>query len=598
MAASSGPKIDASPARGALRTLSPWLGLALLWLLYELPSSLAPGSWEPWSMRPTLDVLLLLTLWGVSHVLPRFGRPLRLVLAVCAGGLVLFRLDEMIFRQLMRDEPLLYDQWFMVKHLLVLLNDLMSVGTALGVLAFFGVLGGSVWLARRLLRRAEVLLAPERRRRTALVALSLWGVMLGALAASSAEQPFVRVAAASLAGNVRDSLATYESVQRGVASSPYASYERIELARKPDVLLFLVESYGRLLSTDEGTRDTHALLLDKLEDELSATGWHSVSAYSRASVSGGRSWLSEGTILMGTPIKYEAVFDHLVSHRVPNLVGFLRDNGYETVMLAPADRERPGGGKVNRYGFDRVIGFEDIGYKGPSMGWGIIPDQYSLDFARRTLLEKKPGARPLFLDFHMVTSHAPWSAVPPLVDQPHLLDRLKSNFGPRPVDATPEAALRKHASHFERDDGKHLYMSHFTEKMRRGYQATIRYDLQAITQYLKQRPDDALVILLGDHQPPVITRANASFDCPIHVLARDPAMLAELERAGFSRGLWLPEDAPTPLSHAGLFSLLARVLAAYSGVPEQALPPVVPEGQQLLGPVGPAEVRQLAARGR
>jgi hypothetical protein len=590
------PDAETAPGtRGRLRELGPWLGLALLWLLFELPSSLTPGNWQPGVMRPTLDVLVLLTLWGASHWLPR-GQALRIALGVVAAVLVLFRLDEMIFTQLMRDEPLLYDQWFMVKHLLVLISDLMSYKTLLGVGGFLLGLGASVWLARGVLRSARVLLSSEHRARTLRVASVIWVVALAALAVSSPGFRLVRLATPAIIANVRRSLATYESVQRGVAASPYAGYQRIHLTKKPDVLLFVVESYGRLLSVDEGTRDKHALLLDGMEDRLSAAGWQMASAYSRASVSGGRSWLSEGTILMGTPIKYEAVFAHLVEHHVPNLVSFLDGNGYEGVLLAPADRERPGGGKINRYGFDQVLGYADIDYRGPSMGWGIIPDQYSLDFVRRRVLEKKPGAAPVFLDFHMVTSHAPWSAVPPLIDKPHLLDRLTANFGPRPKDADAAEALKKRASHFEHDeDAVHPYMREFTESMRHGYQATITYDLQAIMQYLEQRQDDALVVLLGDHQPPVITRANASFDTPVHVLARDPRLLEEFTRAGFQPGLWLPDDAPTPLSHAGLFSLFARVLAAYSGLPPASWPALVPEGQQLLGAPS-ASGKQLAAR--
>src|SRR5262245_49991029 len=100
--APSEPRETAQVSRtpGWLRELVPWLGLAFLWLLYELPRSLTPGNWQPGVMRPTLDVLVLLTLWGASHSLSH-GRVLRRVLGVIATLLVLFRLDEMIFTQLM-----------------------------------------------------------------------------------------------------------------------------------------------------------------------------------------------------------------------------------------------------------------------------------------------------------------------------------------------------------------------------------------------------------------------------------------------------------------------------------------------------------------
>jgi hypothetical protein len=117
--------------------------------------------------------------------------------------------------------------------------------------------------------------------------------------------------------------------------------------------------------------------------------------------------------------------------------------------------------------------------------------------------------------------------------------------------------------------------------MRRGYQATITYDLQVITRYLESRSDDALVIVLGDHQPPVITSADASFDTPVHVLSRSKARLAEFARQGFIDGLSIPDDKKPALAHAGLFSLFVRAMTRYSGTPEAALPRLVPDGHIL-----------------
>jgi hypothetical protein len=237
---------------------------------------------------------------------------------------------------------------------------------------------------------------------------------------------------------------------------------------------------------------------------------------------------------------------------VPNFVGFLNRNGYESVLLAPSDRNRPGVRLENKYDYARLLVKEDMNYRGPAMGWGLVPDQFSLDVARKKVLERQPGAKPLFLNFHMVTSHAPWAAV---------MRRLRR---------------------FQHDeDGVHPYMNRLTEPMRRGYQATIAYDLQVIERYLESREDDALVIVLGDHQPPVITSAQASFDTPVHIFSRDKARLAEFVRQGFVEGLRIPEQKPAAVAHAGLFSLLVRAMTQASGAPEQALPKLMPDGQLL-----------------
>ena len=263
-------------------------------------------------------------------------------------------------------------------------------------------------------------------------------------------------------------------------------------------------------------------------------------------------------------------------------MGFLNRNGYESVLLAPSDRNRPGVRLENKYDYARLLVKEDMNYRGPAMGWGLVPDQFSLDVARKKVLERQPGAKPLFLNFHMVTSHAPWAAVPPLVNDPTTLERLTSKF-PVVNDHVEggRAVMRRLRRYQHDDDGVHPYMNRLTEPMRRGYQATIAYDLQVIERYLESREDDALVIVLGDHQPPVITSAQASFDTPVHIFSRDKARLAEFMRQGFVEGLRIPEQKPAAVAHAGLFSLFVRAMTQASGAPDQALPKLMRDGQLL-----------------
>ena len=579
--------VESSPFRARLQALSrpltPWLGLGLLWLVFELPTTVKPANWVPGAMRPTLDVLALLTLWGLSHAMQRGGRVVRALLLVWTVLLFAFRIDQMIFRLLMRDDPLLYDQWFMVQHMVVLIRDLMNPSTALLVGGAVAGLLWIVWLARAVLRHARVLVAAERRRSSQRVLAAVWAIALVAAGASlGANSEFVRYATPQFAGNVQDSVDTYLAIERGTRKSPYAPYANIALKSRPDVLLFIVESYGRILSAHEDMQGRHNLLLERLEGQLGKAGWHMASAFSRAPVSGGRSWLAEGTILMGTPIQYEAVYQHLLTHHVPNFVGFLNRNGYESVLLAPSDRNRPGVRLENKYDYARLLVKEDMNYRGPAMGWGLVPDQFSLDVARKKVLERQPGAKPLFLNFHMVTSHAPWAAVPPLVNDPTTLERLTSKF-PVVNDHVEggRAVMRRLRRYQHDDDGVHPYMNRLTEPMRRGYQATIAYDLQVIERYLESREDDALVIVLGDHQPPVITSAQASFDTPVHIFSRDKARLAEFMRQGFVEGLRIPEQKPAAVAHAGLFSLFVRAMTQASGAPDQALPKLMRDGQLL-----------------
>jgi hypothetical protein len=589
LSASPGPdqnRIPASPFErvrpvlaAALGPARPWLALFALWLLFELPLLLRGRGVELARLRLSLELPLLLTLWGVNLARPAPALRWLSCLATCV--LVLYRIDQWIFLLLMREEPLLYDQWFMLRHLGVLISDLMSLKTLL-VLSAVALVGWLlVWLSRKLLARARELLDPARRRRTLRSALLIWAVLLlASLAPQLGPLPQVGWITPALARNIQESRAVYRSVQQQLTASPYAAYAGLKLHDRPDVLLLIVESYGRLLSAEPALRDGHALLLRELGKQLSDAGWHAASAFGTAPVSGGRSWIVEGTMLLGTPIRYESVFQHIVAQRphAPSLVGFFNQQGSQTVLLAPSDRNRPGAYVINRYQFGKLLTFEQMDYRGPHVGWGIIPDQYSLAVAERKVL--RAPARPVFLDFHMVTSHAPWSDVPVLSPDPEAIagahdhSPLKERSG---VNVVIDRLER-----YERDaTRRYAYMDRFDAAMREGYRATIEYDLRVITQYLTRRSRDALVIVLGDHQPPVIAPADASFDAPIHILSRSPERLREMLRQGFVSGLEIPRTAPARLSHAGLFSLVVRSLVS-SSCPDCPLPPFLREGAPLL----------------
>jgi hypothetical protein len=577
---------EAPPVAGRAEVWWAWALLSLLWLVFDLPTGIRSGRVELSAIQGSLDILALLTASALLALMPR-ARPLRFVLWTMAIALFAFRIDQLVFTFLMREEPLLYDQWFMLRHLWVLIGDLMSLGTLLiitGVLAGIALLG---WLVRMVLDRARVLLAPQQRARTGAVAAIVWLIALTAahvpLAAGSVAT-FHWVSPA-IVDNVQRSIATYRSIQGGIAASPYQSYRSLTLTDKPDVLLFIVESYGRVLATDPSMRTAHAALLEELERSLSLSGWQMASAFSRSSVSGGRSWIAEGTMVMGTEIRYEAVFHHLVSHAhtVPNLVSFFSAQGYEAVLLVPADRDRAGLGIENRYGFDRILHHETLRYPGPAVGWGIVPDAFSLAFARKNVLDER--TRPVFFDFHMVTSHAPW-VVPDETGNPA-----------RTADANLEAtavrnrneltkgaktlALRRLRLYERKADGRFGFEIPLVEQARRDYQQTIRYDLVLIADYLRARGRDALVVVIGDHQPPVITDVHETFDTPVHVLSRDARRLEQLRTLGFVEGLAIPDTASAALSHAGLFSALVRAVAATS-YDEDALPPALKDGVVLV----------------
>jgi hypothetical protein len=69
-----------------------------------------------------------------------------------------------------------------------------------------------------------------------------------------------------------------------------------------------------------------------------------------------------------------------------------------------------------------------------------------------------------------------------------------------------------------------------------------------------------LVILLGDHQPPAVVGGELKeWTVPIHVLSRDPDLIAPFIAAGYLEGI-VPSQAPP---HPGMETFLRSFLAAF-----------------------------------
>jgi hypothetical protein len=214
----------------------------------------------------------------------------------------------------------------------------------------------------------------------------------------------------------------------------------------------------------------------------------------------------------------------------------------------------------NPYGFDRTFYLRDLDYRGPKVGWGIVPDQYSLAVAHERFVETT-GA-PFFLFFETVTPHLPWrTPPPPLADDPARLNRAAQG----PAAASGSASER--AGWAARSQMERLFRH-------------IQYDWRVLAQYLcTQAPPNSLVVVVGDHQPYFAdTRSRAT---PVHVLGRDASLVRRFETHGFASGL-RPTPTADTLDHAGMYSLLVRVLTAHdraaTGDSSTPLPPYRPRG--------------------
>jgi len=306
-----------------------------------------------------------------------------------------------------------------------------------------------------------------------------------------------------------------------------------------DVHLLFIESYGRAAFDGRETPDW----MDGVRAELEGSGLTIASGFARPSIVGGMSSLAHGELLSGIRIENKRVWDLMLQGWCKPLPKFFKDAGYRTVTVHPMmNRSWPEGARY--YGFDEEFFQEALGYQGYRYHWGNMPDQFAL--ARVLDVVVEPAREPLFLQFVSVTSHAPFSEVPPyLTDWKAAADT--ASWAREPAQ-TFDIHWLNYRGHVE---------------LRAAYDASIGCALRAGVGYARRLTRPSLVIVVGDHQPPGFERwtgrSGPLGDVPIHFMANRPELLLPLESWDLELGL-----VPDPSSPAlPFFDFLSRFLDAY-----------------------------------
>ena len=317
--------------------------------------------------------------------------------------------------------------------------------------------------------------------------------------------------------------------------------------RGRDFKLLFLESYGAIVYDNGVVAQKLAPSREQLAAEIAASGRLVASAFVRSPTFAGGSDLAHMSLLSGIDLADPMRHHLLLTTDRPTLISLFRRAGYQSVGLYPAlSWEWP---ERAFYGFDLFLEGRDLGYRGPQLGHWKIPDQFSL--ARfEQLYPLRPDSPPRFLFFPTITTHWPFSPVPPYQSD---WERLLT---PDPFGA--EESLRLQNAHID-----------WLDKVP-GYIDIFEYTYRWLGGYL-QRPEarESIMLWVGDHQPASsVTGEGASWDVPVHLITRDPALLERFIALGFRPGL----DPQRP-SLGGLHELTALLLKAFDARPaEQGTP--------------------------
>ncbi|GAB3596245.1 hypothetical protein GCM10027446_22830 [Angustibacter peucedani] len=348
---------------------------------------------------------------------------------------------------------------------------------------------------------------------------ALLGLPIASAAATETAVRHVRQIDGALDDGRRFSQAVADDPWRAVPSS-----ELLTGLADHDVLLVFVESYGRVALDGPASAPVRTALADDT-DAMQRNGYAIRSGFLTSPTFGGISWLAHSTLQSGLRVGDQRRYDQLLRTDRFTLSRAFGQAGWRTVDDVPSNTGPwPEGERF--YGYDRVYGAGDVGYRGPRFGYATMPDQYVLQAFQRLELDPAPR-RPVMAEIDLVSSHTPWAPLPRMVEPSAVGDG--SVFG-------PVAAQGPTAQQVWRDQ----------HQVRAAYAQSVVYSWDALTSFLQHSTDpDLVVVALGDHQPAtVVSGAGASHQVPVSLLARDPAIADRVASWGWTSSLLPADDAP------------------------------------------------------
>ncbi|WP_288431260.1 sulfatase [uncultured Agrobacterium sp.] len=285
-----------------------------------------------------------------------------------------------------------------------------------------------------------------------------------------------------------------------------------------DIVLIFFESYGRSAVEDARYSDVTLPRLSTVQKQIEAAGLHAASGWVTSPTVGGISWLAHGTLLSGLWVDSQARYDRLMISHQPSLNRLFSQAGWQSVAVMPAiTMAWP---ESDYFGYDQILSASGLEYRGKPFNWVTMPDQYTLSaFDRLAVKPAHARGQNVMAEIALISSHAPWTPVPKLIDWndvgdgPAFNDQATSGDPPSVVWADPD-------------------------RVRSQYIQTIDYTLATLGEFMARQGPGVIYVILGDHQPAsIITGSGASRAVPVHIVTDDEQLLERFQKDGFIAGM-------------------------------------------------------------
>ncbi len=494
--------------------------LVVLALVLAVPDMLSDEPWKQFRHLPIELPLFLL----VPLLLPRAAAlVVQTLLAFVVTALTAIKIANIgVFAGFDRSFDPLLDPTLAttVVGTLARANIFLAVAACAAALILVGgFMAILLWAGRILIARAQISPAP-----TMAAAIMLTVAGFGLMYVRAGDPPMTLSGAnTSLVARAQIQLAQAglrdcEEFARILADDPLAKPQvQTSLAdlKGVDVLLVFVESYGH---TTLGTPEYAAVIrptLTEFETALTGAGFSSRSAWAASPTFGGSSWLAHSTVLSGTWINNQRRYRALLASERTSLISDFKRAGWRTVGVMPEITLTPWA-DAEFFGYDKFYGSPELNYAGAPFGYMVMPDQFTLAALQRA--ELTPNHAPLMAQIALVSSHIPWAPLPKFVPWENVGDG--SIFTTARTEETAETVWST------------------PSRIPDFYVRSVDYSLRTLMSFVTTYgSDNMLLIVLGDHQPmPFVAGEFAPHDVPIHIMARNAALLDKLGE-GWTQGM-------------------------------------------------------------
>ncbi len=545
-------RITRQRARSYTRRGLKWLGaLAVMYAVLVLPDR-ADDLAMPTFLRLPLELPLIVL--GLVAFVGKLRAGLRAVIVTLLAMLLLFKIANMAsYFGFARPFNPLVDA-LMVPTLLDTLaksGGILAAGAAVIVTAVIVamIVGVLIWATGIVARGVP----DENRLPAAVAAFVVMGLGLTPYA-SPAASVFIRDQAVTMAQDLRDAAA----FRAQLLEDPFRELppeSKFAKLKGTDVLLIFIESYGRSSLDNPAYAPLLRGRLAQFEETIGAAGFTARSAWMTSPTFGGESYLAHSTAVSGLWVNNQQRYAQLLRSTRPSMVSDFNGAGWRTVAVMP-EITMPWP-EADYFKFAKIYSAPELGYKGEPFDYMTMPDQYTL--ATFHAREMAPAERsPVMAEIGLISSHIPWAPIPKLVPWEAVGDGQVFTTA-----RTPETA-----NEIWRDP----------KRIAEYYALSVDYTLQTLASYVATYGrDNMLVIILGDHQPMTfIAGEGASHEVPVHIMARDPALLAALDEGKWSEGMEPDASSPSwPMD-----TLRGRLLGAFTPGIDGTLSPGTGSGRK------------------